>query len=86
MNKHIAKVYIRHGYFIDAIRLEFTDGSLTPWHGANGGSETEFALQNNEHIVGVQYISDGRVVQKLRFRTSTGKKPSCEPNVSILSV
>jgi hypothetical protein len=77
-------VRICSGEVVDAIQLEFTDGTFTPWRGSSQRKATEFALSKEEDIVDVQYIADSHIIQRLRFKTSIGEfiqLTTCDYNV-----
>ena len=46
--KTIKKITCRSGLYLDAISIQFTDGSSTPWHGGDGGVEQSFELVDGQ--------------------------------------
>ncbi|KAF8647330.1 hypothetical protein AX16_006792 [Volvariella volvacea WC 439] len=69
----IKRVNIRCGYLIDAISLDFTDGSSTGWHGGSNGSQHSFSLSDGEDITDVLVTTDGNFISALQFITSKGR-------------
>jgi hypothetical protein len=49
--KKIKKIECRSGWYLDGIRVHFTDGSSTPWRGGNGGNLREFVLLEGEPTI-----------------------------------
>ena len=46
----VAGILVWHGDYIDAIQLQYSDGTATAKHGGSGGSLTEFPLGPGEFI------------------------------------
>nr|WRQ20294.1 jacalin-related lectin 4-like [Citrullus colocynthis] len=78
----VKQLVINHGQWIDSIQMEYEDqnGELV-WskrHGGNGGSQSEIALESDEHLVLVHgYYSDIRkwgiaatVIRSLTLKTN----------------
>ncbi|KAF8215431.1 hypothetical protein K438DRAFT_1955410 [Mycena galopus ATCC 62051] len=72
--KIICKVIVRSGSIVDGLQFQFSDGTLTPWRGGQGGVRQEFALQDKEDITQILVCSNGTVIQKLSFITSKGRQ------------
>ncbi|KAL0572736.1 hypothetical protein V5O48_009236 [Marasmius crinis-equi] len=69
----IKQVNIRSGDLIDAISLDFTDGSTSGCHGGGGGVARSFALSSGEDITHVLVTTDGNNISALQFITSKGR-------------
>jgi hypothetical protein len=71
----ICEVYIRHGEYVDGIRLSWmtADGSRVdgPYHGGQGGDPASFTLAPGELIEVIRGAS-GDLVDSLAFQTSLG--------------
>jgi hypothetical protein len=57
--KDIKKIECRSGWYLDGIRVHFTDGSSTPWRGGNGGNLGEFELLEGGPIL---YFADSQLI------------------------
>ncbi|GJE90509.1 jacalin-like lectin domain-containing protein [Phanerochaete sordida] len=73
-SKRIAKVVVRSGDVIDAVRLVFTDGSSSLSHGGVGGGENVFELASGEEIVKIRYSADKNFITRLQFVTSDARE------------
>ena len=80
-NPTIGKIYVRAGWWIDAIQLETTDGTLLPKQGGNGGSRYAISTDGLEKIrvykgrnyVGqIQFIYDDGHVKKVGLGRGVG--------------
>lgn len=71
----ICEVYIRHGDYVDGIRLSWVtaDGTRVdgPYHGGQGGMDHSFTLAPGEQIDVIRGAS-GDLVDWLAFETSLG--------------
>ena len=47
---NVTQILIRHGDYVDAIQLQYSDGTATSQHGGYGGSATTFTLDPGEYI------------------------------------
>ncbi|KAJ8079111.1 hypothetical protein PM082_013398 [Marasmius tenuissimus] len=74
--KIIKRVNIRSSDHIDALSLDFTDGSSSGWHGdGDGGNATDsFTLNTGEDITHTLIARDGSDVSALQFITSKGRE------------
>ncbi|KAK7444519.1 hypothetical protein VKT23_015197 [Stygiomarasmius scandens] len=70
----IRQINIRSGSLIDAISLDFTDGTTTGWHGGSGGSQFSFSLSEGEDITHILVTTDSSSVSALQFTTSKGRQ------------
>ena len=72
----ICEVLIRHGEYVDGIRIswETADGTRVdgPYHGGGGGNEDSFTLEPGETIQVIGGAS-GDYVDRLGFETSLGR-------------
>lgn len=84
-SKRIAKVIVRSGDIIDAVRLVFTDGSSSLSHGGVGGSENVFELSAGEEIVKIRYSADKDWITRLQFVTSDGKRSGAVLEIAKLT-
>lgn len=71
--KCISKVHVHcHEDSVNAIELEFSDGTKTGLHGQALGTKKEFVLRKDEDIVLVRYIADEKRIHGLQFKTDFG--------------
>jgi Jacalin-like lectin domain len=72
----LAEVNIRHGSKVDAIQAVYTTPSRAtitgPMHGGDGGSLSNFKLENDEYITRIEGRFGGRT-DALRFTTNKGR-------------
>ncbi|KAK7054714.1 hypothetical protein VNI00_003177 [Paramarasmius palmivorus] len=73
---HIAikRINLRCGSLIDAVFLDFSDGSMSGWRGGNGGNQCSFSLSEGEDIIHVLVTTDGMSISGLQFITSKGRE------------
>ncbi|KAK7054740.1 hypothetical protein VNI00_003203 [Paramarasmius palmivorus] len=71
--KVIKQINVRCSSVIDAISLDFTDGSSTGWHGGTGGSQHSFTLNQGEDIITILVTADNSTISALQFITSQGR-------------
>jgi hypothetical protein len=86
-DRHIAKVYVCAKGAINGIKLEFTNGTCTKWHGRQEAQPNVFVLEEGEAIIRVFCNASTNKILGLRFETSLGEyKPLRVCCLSLIAV